>query len=330
MSVCEGLASRKREGKSATRSGFPGKPGVLSLALSVIPSHFGGVLFSDSDPPPSEGIPIDRKLIIPAAIAWVLFASALLISFIALTVSARPGLRFDVVNSGLCQAMAYLLAIYGIMRLHMPNHSASDVLGMRRSHIAVFPLAFVSGVLLQLPASWLSEIVLKSFPYKNPEEQMAMAIQMFDVHVLWRKLVVAFMVVGLGPLVEEFLFRGALFRVLRRQIPSWIVILVMATTFSLVHLDSRLFPAILFCGVVLGYLREVSGTIFASMIAHQAFNAVTTMISFSKPSLILSPPATPLWAAALGTVGLGLCLFALRFLSQRSEIVQLSRSEDMQ
>jgi uncharacterized protein len=94
----------------------------------------------------------------------------------------------------------------------------------------------------------------------------------------------AIAVVGLAPVAEELLFRGALLRsLLRRMTPAW-AIFVSAIVFAAVHplgdpaIGSLIaVPAILGLGLVSGYLAVKSQNLSRSILLHAGFNLLTVI-----------------------------------------------------
>lgn len=88
-------------------------------------------------------------------------------------------------------------------------------------------------------------------------------------------------VVLVGPLVEEVLFRGALLSVLRTRLGDGWAIAVSAIVFGAVHLPDLgwlwyAVPNLVLVGVFCAWLRVRSGSIWPGFIAHAANNALAT------------------------------------------------------
>ncbi|MBX9759778.1 MAG: CPBP family intramembrane metalloprotease [Beijerinckiaceae bacterium] len=82
------------------------------------------------------------------------------------------------------------------------------------------------------------------------------------------------MIVVLAPLVEELLFRGWIFGVLRARFSATFAILAVTFLFAVVHFDQTgLYPlAVLAPGFVLTLIRERTGACKASVLAHGIYN----------------------------------------------------------
>lgn len=82
-------------------------------------------------------------------------------------------------------------------------------------------------------------------------------------------------VVVVGPLLEELVFRGIGWRLLRPAFPLWMVVLVTSVTFALAHnvtWNGQL--TILASGLALAWLRNRTGSVGWCFAAHAAMNAL--------------------------------------------------------
>lgn len=78
-----------------------------------------------------------------------------------------------------------------------------------------------------------------------------------------------------APIIEEVIFRGALFRFLRARLGAILTVLITATAFAVAHPYNPLGLLSVFTGgIVFGLLREWRGSLVAPMVAHAIHNAV--------------------------------------------------------
>lgn len=97
---------------------------------------------------------------------------------------------------------------------------------------------------------------------------------------LWA-LLAAFFAVSISPgIFEEFLFRGALYRVMERVV-VWRRVLFLGALFSFIHFDIVGFIPLLMLGALLTWLRALSGTWMYSVLVHIAFNATALGLSLA-------------------------------------------------
>ena len=100
-----------------------------------------------------------------------------------------------------------------------------------------------------------------------------LADQLADSRI-WFVLVLLAIAVG-APIVEEILFRGLFWNaVAKRGLSPWIATATSALAFSLFHFELVRLPLLLVTGLVLGYLRQRTGSITAPIVAHTVNNLV--------------------------------------------------------
>ncbi|MEE8535077.1 MAG: CPBP family intramembrane glutamic endopeptidase, partial [Kiloniellales bacterium] len=134
--------------------------------------------------------------------------------------------------------------------------------------LIAFPM--VAGVNLAI------QTLLLEAPQHNPQ---------FDVIApggfSWSALVGMLIVAGvIVPFAEELFFRGLLYGWLRRRIGAWLAALASALFFSLLHNILWLVPALTVLGVILARVYEKSGSLWAVMVTHGLFNAVTVVVIY--------------------------------------------------
>lgn len=88
----------------------------------------------------------------------------------------------------------------------------------------------------------------------------------------WMILLVVIVVVG-APLVEEIVYRGSLHTNLVRASGTAVGLVLTAAVFAAVHLEPVEFPGLFVFALLLGGLRQWSGTLGMPIVTHMAFNA---------------------------------------------------------
>lgn len=98
------------------------------------------------------------------------------------------------------------------------------------------------------------------------------------------KWVILFVILAsvFAPITEELLFRGWLYTSLRRAIGVPAGILVTAVLFALAHWErTHLYALAVFpVGLALGYIRERTGSIKATMTFHAVYNGIASVLLF--------------------------------------------------
>lgn len=74
------------------------------------------------------------------------------------------------------------------------------------------------------------------------------------------------------PILEELIFRGGVFRLLRRWMNFPFAMILSALIFGIYHWNLVQFVYATLCGLLLAYLCEIFGTVFASIMAHMSMN----------------------------------------------------------
>lgn len=86
------------------------------------------------------------------------------------------------------------------------------------------------------------------------------------------------MMAVLPAIVEEFVFRGALYGIFKmKSVLSGMV--VSAICFSLVHMDVLNLLPTLFMGFIFVFVREITGSIYCSMLLHVLFNSTSLLLT---------------------------------------------------
>lgn len=146
-----------------------------------------------------------------------------------------------------------------------------------------YALAMWGALALPIP------IVLAGLLYRAIAQEMPIsqnpAIEMIvGASSPWTRLAMFLLVAVAAPLIEETLFRGALFVPLRERLGPGLAVLVSAVLFALAHLDPTALPQYILIGVALGTVRQASGSLRPAMILHGLWNGG----SFLMMSLLAS------------------------------------------
>ncbi|AKT38074.1 CPBP family intramembrane glutamic endopeptidase [Chondromyces crocatus] len=312
-----------------------------------------------SDPPPAFredkprglrggdlGDPEERPMSLPLAAVWALSITFLFVWFLAVLVAIRPSAQSDLVSTFGCQAVAYLLGLFGILRLHAPHASIRDFLGIRPTHLAFFPLAVLLGLALEAPIGALYDLIARRWP--TPREGELELLNTLASGTAIEQATLGLVLVVLGPALEEVLFRGALTRPLLRRYGAPVVIVATAALFAIAHFQPQKFLPIGLFGLALGMVRYASGSILPAMLMHATYNAVPFVAllgasadvgaaeavptdaprPFDLRQLLIDPASLPPAAVAGSTVLAALLLAAVFALAARSKTATQARHRD--
>lgn len=137
--------------------------------------------------------------------------------------------------------------------------------------------AIVLGVLIGLVAlpfalglNWVSAEALTRL-YEEPVKQQSVVI-LEQTTNLTELVSFGLAAVIFAPVVEEILFRGILFPLLKRIGPGSVAYLASALLFAVIHINLVTFVPLVFLGLVLAWLVEWTDNLLAPILAHAVFN----------------------------------------------------------
>lgn len=123
--------------------------------------------------------------------------------------------------------------------------------------------------------------------------------------------------IGLGPVMEELVFRGAVLDRLRlAAYPFWVANLLQAALFGVYHMNLVQGIYAFLWGILLGLLYQATGSILASILAHMIFNTTNYLLGWLFPEG--KAVAIPLY---LGIFFFGVIFFAVALCYTRKMLV---------
>jgi membrane protease YdiL (CAAX protease family) len=247
------------------------------------------------------------------AAAWTFAATFAFLFVYSAVVSFREGAQNDQVSAVLAQAIGYGLVLFGILRVHAPEASVRDFVGLRHTSIAFYAIGPALGLAATIPANAIHHAIVTRFPF----EESLRIVEIWGLAPTPTRLAMALMIAFVGPLVEEVFFRGALFGGLRAQTeivrPTLYAALVTSLLFTIVHVRWQSFLPIMLVGLLIAGLRVASGSLLPPVLAHMAFNAAGVAELARGEELV---PSVRL--AVAGTAGTALLFAAAWWLGARS------------
>jgi membrane protease YdiL (CAAX protease family) len=143
-----------------------------------------------------------------------------------------------------------------------------------------YVLAFIVGVVTPPLGGWLTEVLAHGQAVsQNVEELSRHAPENL-------RLPLAMVVVVVGPLIEELLFRGVLLSALMRDLSAARSIAISAVLFGVVHLEGLDFqwfalPGLILLAVGLAWLRLKSSSLWPAVLAHGVYNLFALIALFA-------------------------------------------------
>lgn len=150
---------------------------------------------------------------------------------------------------------------------------------VRPAQIGFLLLAVAIGLTAPLLGGWLTNWLAHGHPVTQNVEQLGE-----NTPLAWR-IPLVLMVLSLGPLVEELLFRGVLLSALLQRWGTAAAVLLSSLVFALAHLpglgwQAFALPDLLLLALALAWLRLRSGSIWPSVVAHGANNLLAVAAWF--------------------------------------------------
>lgn len=257
------------------------------------------------------------------ALVWTGVCVGLFRIFAAAFSLLRAG-TIDIVTLGAAQALAYVICIFSILLVHERGGTPRQGLGLRPTHPALALMGVGLGVALKLPAESLTSFTEQLFP--TSEANLLWRVSLYRTDTLAEVAGLLIVVCLVAPLVEELVFRGALYGRLARASTA-VAGALTGALFVITHPDVRHWPALLVVAVVLSYLRVVSGSLVPCLALHVAFNTVGVFALVSGAASPTRPLAVSMPALAASWLCTGLMLGAIMRLSNDADAVR-ARAED--
>jgi membrane protease YdiL (CAAX protease family) len=261
-----------------------------------------------------------------AAAMWSVSAIAALDFLLAVVVvSAGQSTGPDLVSRVLCEAAAFLTTLWLLTLVHERERPLADVLGLRRPPFALLLLGLLAGLALQGPVDLVAGAIYDRYPL--PEEQLEVLRELFNVKALHLQVAIVLAAGVVGPVVEELLFRGGIFRGLRRVHGAAKTVIGISVFFALAHREPRNFLPDLMGGLAMGYVRWVSGSLWPAILLHAAFNTTSAILA-----LVAGPETDVLtrWQNVAATLACIVLLAAFGRLAGRSDVCAAAREADTQ
>ncbi len=98
--------------------------------------------------------------------------------------------------------------------------------------------------------------------------------------------VICFSAAIAAPLVEELIFRGYLYPIMKKYTGVWFALITTSLLFGIIHVSLVPFIPLAIFGAVLVLLYEYTGSIWTPIIAHCIFNTAT-LINILYPGILL-------------------------------------------
>jgi uncharacterized protein len=161
------------------------------------------------------------------------------------------------------------LELFGLQGVSVSTNLKAACLGL----LAALPLVyFIHSLCLVLLGAGAEPQPLIQFLAQNPSLEDRMLL-------IGTALVIA-------PVAEEFIFRGYLFGVLCRYTGKWWALLISAMIFAAIHAHIPSLAGLFALAVTLTLVYVGTGSLWAAILMHSLFNAITVVFTLAWPDLV--------------------------------------------
>jgi membrane protease YdiL (CAAX protease family) len=206
-----------------------------------------------------------------------------------------------------------LVLLFGVSRARRP---AVQILALKP-----FKAAVVAPLLLALSGLMILVSELDNLLRRTAGSPEAFDEAIFSLARGGFAAAVALLIIA--PVTEELLFRGLLLSGFARNYGARPAILYSALFFAAIHLNPYQFAGVFAAGLLLGWLRIATGSVWPGVIGHCANNAGIMIIMRVNPDIpgVIHTDAVqfqPLWLDILGVALLGAGIVLFRRMSLRA------------
>jgi len=139
----------------------------------------------------------------------------------------------------------------------------------------------LSTIFIYFVVNVLWAMILKGFGVELKEQLQILYLRESNDVMLW--LATTFAVVIGAPIFEEIIFRGFLYRTLRKYQSVMMAAVTQGFLFSILHMSFSAFLPLWVLGIVLALMAEKFQSLLPSIIAHAIFNGFTIVMLLLGP-----------------------------------------------
>ncbi|MEE0859507.1 MAG: type II CAAX endopeptidase family protein [Acutalibacteraceae bacterium] len=164
--------------------------------------------------------------------------------------------------------------ITGIFITKSNSLRMDDVIQIKKTNIADTAKLVIAGMCFTYVFNILltfMNINLSLFGYENEMSDYG------EINGFWGNVIYFIAVAIIPPIIEEFLFRGAILGSLRKKHGDAVAIIVSSVLFGLAHANFVQTPVTFLSGLVMGYLAVKTNSIVTPMILHCVNNSIAVI-----------------------------------------------------
>lgn len=201
----------------------------------------------------------------------------------------QAGVSLVLVNKSVIGAVVaaavYLLTLsitFTVPWLFRKSYVSKEDIGLERlptwTEIFVTPAGFVIYLILTAVLMILFSKIIPGFDIEQVQD-----VGFSQLNHRYEYLLAFGTLVVVAPIAEEVLFRGYLFGKLKKNIPVWLAILITSAIFGLIHGSWNIGVDTFALSVVLCLLRQMTGSIWSSILLHMLKNGIAFYVLFVSP-----------------------------------------------
>jgi len=246
---------------------------------------------ADEDNAPVRVRPWVLAIVLPLWVAGSFILASVFINFL-LDFLIFIGVSFSGINAIIFNTSAAVV-IYGLTLLiavMLPKIlfrgaiTSREDLGLQRlpnwQDIFVTPVGFIAYFVL----SAVLTAVAMSFSWFDVDQVQNTGFS--GVSFGYEYMLAFFALVILAPVAEEILFRGYLYGKLKKYVPIWFAIILSSALFGLAHGAWNVGIDTFALGVVLCVVREITGSLWPSILLHSLKNGLAYYLLFINPVIL--------------------------------------------
>jgi membrane protease YdiL (CAAX protease family) len=182
---------------------------------------------------------------------------------------------------GMAQNFSIIILIFGVLATRRVNPLAAFGLHWPewRKGFAIAGTAWLA----ILPIVFLLQLVMGEVFGKDAAQETVLFFKE-NPNILSRGALV-FLAVVVAPLAEEIIFRGYIYGVMRRYGGKWVGMVLSSLIFALAHFHIPSIPGLFVLAVALVFVYEKTGSLWATMAIHSAFNSLSILGLIFFPDL---------------------------------------------
>jgi membrane protease YdiL (CAAX protease family) len=187
----------------------------------------------------------------------------------------------DLLLMGMAQNFSIIFLIFGVLAIRRVNPLAAFGLLWPewRKGLAIAGTAWLA----ILPIVFLLQLVMGEVFGKDAAQETVLFFK--DNPDILSRGALVFLAVVVAPLAEEIIFRGYIYGVMRRYGGKWVGMVLSSLIFALAHFHVPSIPGLFALAVALVLVYEKTGSLWATMAMHSAFNSLSILGLIFFPDL---------------------------------------------